>query len=446
MLLREKARRLASDTQTSTLQTARTLGALMRGLARMPGPKAVVLLSEGFITDRLESELQGIVAHAGATGARIYSIDARGLARGGLAEIMDARHADSTIGALGGGQDMLSDGINALAIDSRGFAIRNENNIGRALDLVDRDSSTYYVLGYRPVNAAEDGKFRRIEVRVKDPALKVRARRGYLAMPRARLLTATPTATPPASDAAEGVRPGPAPAAADIPRPPRTLSVSKDTIRKVLDLARGAASSRSAGTAATGWAAYESGDLTTAASDLRAAVDAGDTRPWVRYALGFAHAARGEWTAAAREWERVRADVPEYQETYFDLADAYLQLADTTAALAVLRDAEKRWPSDAEVYNALGVVQIRRAALDDAVETFEKAVKAAPRESLGYFNLGRAYSMRYFKSQRYSETRRAWVGNTRDRDLAAAQFKKYLTLGGPYEQQAHEALNALAWK
>lgn len=54
--------------------------------------------------------------------------------------------------------------------------------------------------------------------------------------------------------------------------------------------------------------------------------------------------------------------------------------------------------------------------------------------------------MRYFKSQRYSGSRGTWVGNARDRDLAAAHFQKYLALGGPYEQQAEEALAALAWK
>lgn len=444
VMLREKARRLATEMQTSSLLTARTLNALTRGLARVPGPKTLVLLSEGFISQHLESEVQTIVAQAGVAGARIYSIDARGLARGGIAEIMDARNPDSPVGALGSGQDLLVDGVNSLAVDTGGFAIRNENNVGRALDLIERDAGTYYVLGYRPANPAEDGKFRRIDVRVKQPGLKVRARRGYLALPRARLLTPAPTApkpeTKPEGDA------HPELTLSQLPAPHRTLAVSDTTIGKIAELARGAPAARGDGNAAAGWAAYERGDVTTAATELSAAVASGDTRPWVRYALGFAHAARGEWNAAVQAWQQVRTDVPEYQETYFDLADAYLQLGDAGAALAVLRDAEKRWPADAEVYNALGVVQVSRGALDDAVETFEKAVRSAPNDSLGYFNLGRAYSMRYFKSQRYSGSRRTWVANSRDRDLAAAQFQKYLALGGPYKQQAEEALAALAWK
>ena len=54
--------------------------------------------------------------------------------------------------------------------------------------------------------------------------------------------------------------------------------------------------------------------------------------------------------------------------------------------------------------------------------------------------------MRYFKSQRFSVSRSAWVGNTRDRDLAVAHLEKYVELGGAYVAQAHDALAALAWR
>lgn len=452
-LLMEKARRIATEIRTSTLHTMSTLTALTRGLARIPGPKNIVLLSEGFISEQMESHVQTVVGHAGVAGARVYSIDARGLARGGVAEIMDARLADSPIGALGSGRDMHTDGTNALAIDTGGFAIRNENNFGRALDLIDRDSGTYYVLGYRPASVAYDGKFHRIDVRVNQPGLKVRARRGYLALEPARLLRPAPSESGSAAETADttanaaGPR-GTAPLSQlpEIPRVRPPIDASGDVVRKVLELAREASAMQRPGNAAAGWAAYQRGDVATAATELGAAVAHGDTRAWVHYALGFATLAQGRPKEAVEAWEQVRAAAPEYQETYFDLADAYLQLRDTGAAIAVLREAEKRWPADAEVYNALGVVQIGRGALDDAVESFGKAVKVAPDESLGYLNLGRAYSMRFFKSQRYSRSRGTWVSNARDRALAAAQFEKYIAIGGPYVQDAQTALAALAWK
>ena len=60
--------------------------------------------------------------------------------------------------------------------------MRNIDDMSRAFGLIVRDTSTYYVIGYQPGNAVMDGKFRRIEVRMKSGDLKVRARRGYVAV------------------------------------------------------------------------------------------------------------------------------------------------------------------------------------------------------------------------------------------------------------------------
>ncbi|HEY7475504.1 MAG TPA: hypothetical protein VH679_10865, partial [Vicinamibacterales bacterium] len=53
----------------------------------------------------------------------------------------------------------------------------------RALGLVARDTSTYYVMGYQPENTVMDGKLRKIEVKAKAGELRVRARKGYIASP-----------------------------------------------------------------------------------------------------------------------------------------------------------------------------------------------------------------------------------------------------------------------
>ena len=44
------------------------------------------------------------------------------------------------------------------------------------------------MLGYQPVNTAFDGKYRKIEIRVKRPGLRVRARQGYLALEPSKML------------------------------------------------------------------------------------------------------------------------------------------------------------------------------------------------------------------------------------------------------------------
>ncbi len=57
----------------------------------------------------------------------------------------------------------------------------NTSQFGAAFDRILEENSSYYMLGYNPTNRRRDGKFRKIDVRVNRPGVKVRARRGYLA-------------------------------------------------------------------------------------------------------------------------------------------------------------------------------------------------------------------------------------------------------------------------
>lgn len=191
MMVRDKARRLAGDIQRASRDTLSAMTALAGGLARIPGPKTIVLLSSGFVVPEVESTLRATVGQATRAGARIYAIDARGLNRGTSADLGDRPAADSTVSAPAR-FDIGLDGPNSLAVDTGGIFIQNENNIGRALSQIADDANRYYVLGYQPDNLTLDGQYRPIEVRVKRPGVTVRARRGYLALPASQLLTPQP--------------------------------------------------------------------------------------------------------------------------------------------------------------------------------------------------------------------------------------------------------------
>lgn len=480
--VRTKASQLVAEYRTATFQTLGVVDVLSKGLARMAGPKTVVFLSEGFVLEQLEAQLRQAVGQAARAGAHFYAIDARGLNKGSNSQLIDQALADNPSGA-GPKFDMQEDGTNSLAVDTGGFAIRNENNFGRALDEIQRDAGTYYVISYAPVNEVFDGKYRTIAVKVERPGVKVRARRGYLAIDPAKMLVPGPsktTADKPAAPAARAelpevpVSPGvialpetaglPTPmesagasATAEPPRPGAAMRARIDAGKMVLALGRPgapldpASAADEARSAATtpgerGWAAYQKGDVETAAKYLGEAAAAPDARPWMLYALGLSHFALRQHHEAAVAWERVRRDVPEFEPIYFSLADAYGLQHDEGTALKVLREAERRWPADPEVANAIGVIQIRRGALDAAIDSFERATKVAPDDALGYFNLARTHQMRLLKSQRYDRQMQKWIGGDEDRRRAVANFEKYLQLGGPYERQAHEALASLAWK
>lgn len=185
--VREKARRLSTNIQVSTRETYQAINGLASGLARVPGPKTVVFLSDGFTTFGMENALRTLVGQAGRAGARIYAIDVRGLSRVNRPGFLDAPTYDDAAGA-GTVFDAFADGVNSLAVDTGGLMIRNENNIGRALDMVAADAVTYYVIGYQPTNTAFDGTYRKIQIRVKRPDVSVRARQGYLALDPSKML------------------------------------------------------------------------------------------------------------------------------------------------------------------------------------------------------------------------------------------------------------------
>jgi len=189
--VREKASRFRTESQRSTLDTLKSMNALAYGLARIPGPKTIVFLSDGLASQDMEGALQSVVGQTTRAGARIYAIDVRGLNRGTNASIGDQMLADSPTGGPAR-FDITEDAPNSLAVDTGGFFVRNQNNIGKALVDVADDANRYYVIGYQPENSKLDGTFRPIEVRVTRPGISVRARRGYLALPSSVLLVPQP--------------------------------------------------------------------------------------------------------------------------------------------------------------------------------------------------------------------------------------------------------------
>lgn len=188
--VREKGRKLAVDLQRATLTTLNAMNGLASGLSRIPGPKTVVFIADGFEVQEVETVLRSVVGQTARAGARVYAIDVRGTNRSGAADPQQMLATDEA-GAPAGFDDV-ADGPNSLAVDTGGMMIRNENNLGRALDRIADDAGTYYVLAYQPANTTFDGKYRPIEVKVKRPGVRVRARRGYLALEPARMLKPQP--------------------------------------------------------------------------------------------------------------------------------------------------------------------------------------------------------------------------------------------------------------
>lgn len=178
-LIERKSRDFVRRSRALTSQTVQNLRTMIRGLSRIAGRKTVVLLSEGFFVEESRSTLERMAAEAARAGVVIYSIDGRGLVNP-MRESPDAatraRPRSTAFDTGTHGPDILTSGTG-------GFMVRGIDDMSRAFGMIARDTSTYYVIGYQPDNSTLDGTFRKIEVKSKIAGQRVRARRGYAAVP-----------------------------------------------------------------------------------------------------------------------------------------------------------------------------------------------------------------------------------------------------------------------
>lgn len=166
----------------------------LRTLADMLGTieqkKSVLYFSGGMTRSGTDNQVELRATTSGAVRANmaIYPVDTRGLQT--IVPAGDAsRPSARGVGAFSGqGVSQQFDRLFAsqetlqtLASDTGGRAFVDSNDFGEAFTQVQRDTSLYYLLGYNSTNAAKDGRFRRITVRVKKPGLRVEHRAGYYA-------------------------------------------------------------------------------------------------------------------------------------------------------------------------------------------------------------------------------------------------------------------------
>ncbi|MCX6539945.1 MAG: VWA domain-containing protein [Acidobacteria bacterium] len=217
-----------------TLRNQVTLSALeglpVRLGSMREGRKAVILVSEGFVgmlpaqmsgpmaglpgranpaadprTEErarfqadldIQQKLKDISDTANRNNTAIYALDPRGLAVNeyDINENVDQRLDLDTL-------RVSQDTLHELANNTDGRAIINRNDLAAGLKQVIRDTSSYYLVGYNSSLTTPDGKFHKIDVRLKRPGMQVRARKGYWAptAEEAAKAAAPPKPKPPAA-------------------------------------------------------------------------------------------------------------------------------------------------------------------------------------------------------------------------------------------------------
>jgi VWFA-related protein len=184
---------VADETQFNIFNTDRKLSAIEtvgKMFRELPGKKFLVHFSSGISTTGVENQaqLRSTINTLNQSNISLYSVDVRGLvalipggdaskgSAAGTANYSGKAFRDQSA-SLANSQETLV----ALAHDTGGQALLDNNDLGKVFETVREDSGSYYLLGYSSSNNKRDGRFRQIKLQVNVPSARLKYRQGYFA-------------------------------------------------------------------------------------------------------------------------------------------------------------------------------------------------------------------------------------------------------------------------
>ena len=181
------------DTDYNTFSADRKLLALqsvMQAMGKIPQKKSLIYFSNGISQSGVDNQsaLRAATAAAVRANVSIYPVDVRGLSAfppGGQAQAASLHGQSAYSGASVlndlNGNDASQETLYTLAADTGGKAFMDTNDLSGVFNVVQRDTSAYYVLGYTSSNHLKDGRYRRLKVQLNRPDVKLEYRAGYYA-------------------------------------------------------------------------------------------------------------------------------------------------------------------------------------------------------------------------------------------------------------------------
>jgi len=172
-----------TDRQLAALQTA------AEALGRLNEKKSLIYFASGLNLNGLDNQAQLVATEQAAirAGVSFWPIDARGLvASGPLGDATQGSQGGSAMYTGGAASAMMSrfarsqDTLYALALDTGGKPLLDNNDLGRGIVNAQHADSDYYILGYYTSNTAVNGKFRKVKVSLNsEMAANLDFRQGY---------------------------------------------------------------------------------------------------------------------------------------------------------------------------------------------------------------------------------------------------------------------------
>jgi VWFA-related protein len=188
-------------------QALRVVDALLAVISGESGVQAtrktLLFFSEGLaVPADASDQFVSVISAANKAGITIYALDIAGLRLiNPNQESMLERDAAAAKRIRNQNPELVSDGSSALgkmedvarlnnvstldelSEQTGGYTVKNTNDLVDGMKRIVEALSNYYVMTYLPTNENYDGRFRRITVKLKNPAgLQLRARQGYFGL------------------------------------------------------------------------------------------------------------------------------------------------------------------------------------------------------------------------------------------------------------------------
>jgi VWFA-related protein len=154
---------------------------LIQVQAQLPGRKTVIYFSPGLIIPPEQPErFRAVVSAANRANITFYTVDPSGLDTASMARLSGLTgRAISNPSA----KTNFKENLRGLAEDTGGFAIADTNDARIPLRHVMEEVRAHYEVAYAPTSSNYDGHFRTIEIRARQPGLRLQGRNGYFALP-----------------------------------------------------------------------------------------------------------------------------------------------------------------------------------------------------------------------------------------------------------------------
>ncbi len=181
------------DSEFNIFNTDRQLAAIQTAIGMLKSlneKKALIYFASGLRLNGIDNQaqLRAMTNAAIRANVSIWSIDARGLVA--QPPMGDATKASPGGVAMYSGQSALANASNfsrsqdtlyAIAADTGGKALLDYNDLGKGIVEAQKGLGSYYVIGYYTTNTNPDGKFRKVDISLKEIQGKLDYKHGYYA-------------------------------------------------------------------------------------------------------------------------------------------------------------------------------------------------------------------------------------------------------------------------